>query len=311
MNISNIDWNLLKSFFAVMEAGSLLGAAKKTGGHQPTLSRHINELEEKLGVVLFERTGRGLKPTVIAHQIVPLVCEMSLSSQKIAFSIMQSKQSLRGTVRISCSQVMAAFLMPKLIIEFRKLHPNIQIELVSTNQVSNLLNREADIALRFIRPAQTSLIARKLCHLSFGAYATPAYLSSVEKDIDRDGYLGIAEIFQFDVVGLDKDLSLIQVLSASGVDVNRDIFAFRTDDHVAGIHLVAQDGGIGFMPAYVAAQLKGLQSVLGESLQQSLPMWLVTHRELNGAPLIRLVYDFLAMAIPREIDPGRTGAGTA
>jgi DNA-binding transcriptional LysR family regulator len=280
---------------------------KRRGGHQPTLSRHINELEEKLGVILFERTGRGLRPTVIAHLISPLVYEMSLSSQKIAFSIMQSKQSLRGTVRISCSQVMAAFLMPKLIIEFRKLHPNIQIELVSTNQVSNLLNREADIALRFIRPAQTSLIARKLCNLCFGAYATVDYLSSVGKNIDRDGHFDIAEIFQFDVVGLDKDLSLIQVLSASGVDVNKDLFALRTD---AGIHLVAQGGGIGFMPTYVASQLKGLQSVLSEGLQQSLPMWLVTHRELNGAPLIRLVYDFLGMAIPQEINAGRIAAET-
>lgn len=311
MNISNIDWNLLKSFLAVMEAGSLLAAAKKTGGHQPTLSRHINDLEESLGVVLFERTGRGLKPTSIARQIMPLVIEMSQSSQRIGFSIMQSKQAQQGTVRISCSQVMAAFLMPKLIIEFRKQHPGIQIEVVSTNQVSNLLNREADIALRFIKPEQSSLIARKLCNLHFGAYATKQYLSSVGRNISEDGALDMVEIFQLDVVGLDKDPSLIQALSASGFDASRDLFTFRTDDHVAGIHLVSQGAGIGFMPQYVAQQFEDLQSVLAGGLQQSLPMWLVAHRELKGAPIIRLVYDFLGTAIPKEMNSAEINISTA
>lgn len=301
MNISDVDWNLLKSFLAIMEAGSVLGAAKKIGGNQPTLSRHIAELEEKLGVVLFERTARGLKPTAIAHLIFPSVHEMALSSQKIAFSIMQSNQSLRGVVRISCSQVMATFLMPPLMIEFRKIHPDIKIDLVSTNHISNLLNREADIALRFIRPEQHSLIAKKLCDLHFGAYATKNYLSSIGVEIDKSRYLTLSEIFQFDVIGLDKEMSLIDVLSASGLQVEKEMFAFKTDDHVAGIHLVSHGGGIGFMPKYVASQFEQMQSVLDDTLQQSLPMWLVTHREIRDAPLIRLVYDFLGEAIPREI----------
>lgn len=297
MNINNTNWNLLKSFLAAMEAGSLLGAAKKLGSNQPTLSRHIEELEATLGVVLFERTGRGLKPTAAAQSILPSVIEMSQSFQKIAFSVLRSQESVQGTVRITCSQVMASFLIPPLLHAFRQQHPAIQVELVSSNQVSNLLHREADIALRFVQPEQSSLIARKLGDLRFNAYASKEYLSENNIKIDNHQKLNISDIFKYDVIGLDKENSLLKTLGGMGIEASNSMFALRTDDHIAGIHLVRHGAGIGFMPEYVAAQFSELHAVLNQALSDTLPIWWVAHRELKASPVIRLAYDFLGKSI--------------
>jgi DNA-binding transcriptional LysR family regulator len=171
MDTRRLDWTLLRSFLAVIDAGSLIGAARILGTYQPTLSRQITELESQLGASLFERTGRGLVPTAAGRAIVDAAREVAEAVDGIVTTLAGTRAATRGSVRLSCSQVAATYLMPSLLSQLRRQHPQIQIELSASNAVSNLLRREADIALRLLRPSQTSLVARKLADMPMGAYA--------------------------------------------------------------------------------------------------------------------------------------------
>ena len=165
------DWALVRSFLAVLDAGSLMGAARRLGAQQPTLSRHVAELEAQLGAPLFERTGRGVTPTAAALAIADAARQMEAGADALARALAGRRDAATGTVRITTSQVAASCLLPPVLAALQQAEPGIQVELVASNQLSNLLRREADIAVRMVRPAQGSLVARKLGELPIVAAA--------------------------------------------------------------------------------------------------------------------------------------------
>lgn len=291
MDVSKFDWLLLKSFLAVIDAGSLLGAAKRLGSHQPTISRQIAELESQLGVPLFERTGRGLTPTTAALSIVDAARGMAEAAQEVATILRNQVNDGAGTVRIASSQVIANYVLPEVLVKLRHNFPAIQIEVVVSNQISNLLRREADIALRMVMPTQASLITKKIAELPMGIFAAKRYLRVHGEPKD------LAALTKHDLIGLDQDEALIRGLGSSGLPATREMFALRCDDQIAIIKLVEAGAGIGFFPCYVGQKLKNVQHVLQGIPGPALPIWLTVHREIRGNPLIRTVFDFLDLNI--------------
>ncbi len=303
MQLNRLDWTLLRSFLAVIDAGSLLGAAKRLGTYQPTLSRQITELESQLGLPLFERTGRGLTPTSAGLLIVDAARAMAEAAEAVESSVNSAAQMDRGSVRISAAAMVANYLMPACVAQLRVRHPGIEIEVVASNEVSNLLRRDADIALRMVQPTQESLVARRIAAMPMGAFASKAYLRR------RGRPSRAAELVQHDLVGLDADDQLIQGLRDAGMVLTRKDFSVRCDDQVACTRFVEQGAGIGFMPLFVAQQLKSVERLLPGLSAPALPVWLVVHREIKGNPLIRAVYDVLAAAVPRLLEGGRGSLG--
>lgn len=297
MDIRKIDWSLFRSFLAVIDSGSLLGAAKMLGSHQPTLTRHISELEAQLGATLFERTGRGLLPTAAGRAIVEGARAMAAGMSAIEASIIGSSAAITGVARISASEVVAAFVLPGCLALLRTSSPQIQIELVASNQVSNLLRRDADIAVRMVRPTQATLIARKLGELTLGLYASSGYIARFGAPDDSVG------LIDHSLIGLDSDESLIRGFQAGGLPLTRQSFSVRTDNQVAYIRLIQEGAGIGVVPKVVAKRIDDLCAVLPDLLTAALLLWLVVHREIEHNPLIRRVYDFLAAEVPRRIKP--------
>ena len=158
---AGFDWTLVRSFLAVLDAGSVTAAARRSGASQPTLSRHVAELEAQLGVPLFERTGRGVTPTGAALAIAEAARRMQDAAPALAGGLAQPRAATRGVVRVTTSQVAATWLLPRVLVRFQRAHPGIEIELVASNELTNLLRREADIAVRMVRPVQSSLVAQK------------------------------------------------------------------------------------------------------------------------------------------------------
>src|SRR6478752_10167764 len=156
---TDFDWRLVRSFLAALDRGSLLGAARALRSTQPTVGRHVAELEAQLGVLLFERTGRGLLPTPMAQRLAEAARSMESAADQLARSVSGAQASVTGSVRITASQPVACLLLPPVLAQMRQALPEIQVELVSSNEVSNLLRREADIALRMVQPDQSSLVA--------------------------------------------------------------------------------------------------------------------------------------------------------
>lgn len=291
----DFDWSLVRSFLAVVDAGSLSGAARTLGSYQPTLSRQIAELEKQWGIALFERTGRGLAPTQAALRLVPEARAMADAAARLSFSLSAAAPQVQGTVRISASNVMAVHLMPALCVALHGAFPLVDIELVSTNQLSSLHRREADIAIRLTPPGQLTLIARNLGRLAFQAYGSTAYLNQHGRP------LKLQQLQQHQLVGLDRDDTLIRAFHGAGIVLTRENFSIRSDDQVALIELVRQGAGIGIFPQFVADRLPEVEPVLTATPLPSLPVWLVVHREISANPAIRSVYDFLAHAISRQL----------
>lgn len=289
------DWSLVPSFLAVLDAGSLMGAARALNAQQPTLSRHIAALEAQLGVALFERTGRGVQPTAAARALADAARHMAEGADRVNQQLLRRASSMQGTVRISASQVPAVTLLPPLLAELHRQEPGLQVELVATNAVSNLLRREADIALRMLRPAQSGLVARKLGEVAVVACAHENYLAR------RGAPRTPEELTGHTLVGMDRDEGILQGFAGAGSPLTREHFALRTDDQVAYTALVMAGAGIGFVARYLVDSTPGLVPLLPELTTPRLPAWLVVHREIRGNPAVRRVFDFLADALPPRL----------
>lgn len=288
----SFDWSLVQSFLAALDQGSLLGAARVLSASQPTIGRHIAELESQLGAVLFERTGRGLLPTATALRLAESARAMEAGAHQLARSVSGAEAEVSGTVRITASQPVACMLLPPVLARMRQVLPEVQVELVASNQVTNLLRREADIALRMVRPDQASLVAKRIGAVTLGAYAHRDYLR--RKGTPQQP----PDLLQHELVGNDRHEDIVQGFAAMGYPVQREQFAFRTDDLMAYWEAVRAGLGIGFVGNYMARTDANVVAVLPKLQLPELPIWLTVHREIRTSRRIRAVYDFLAAEVP-------------
>lgn len=295
MAAERFDWALVPSFLAVLDAGSLSGAARKLGAQQPTLSRQLAALEAQLGAPLFERTGRGVEPTTMALAIADAARQMEGGADELLRRLARKRSLANGTVRVTTSQVAASYLLPPVLAALQADEPGIQVELVASNQLTNLLRREADIAVRMVRPAQASLVAKKLADLPIVACAHQSYLARAGTPRRPD------DLLRHRLIGYDRDDLLLRSFATLGLAVGREQFALRTDDHLAYGRLVAAGAGIGFVAAYNLRYWPGVVTLLPQLKIPPLPCWLAVHREIRGSALVRRAFDFLAQAIPAEL----------
>ncbi len=294
--MNSFDWNLIRTLLATLEQGSLLGAARVLQLSQPTVGRHVAELERQLGTVLFERTGRGLSPTAAALLLAEGARTMESGALQLGRVLRGELARETGTVRLSASTPVATYLLPAVLARMRQRLPGIQVELVASNAVSNLLRREADIAVRMVRPAQGALIGRKIAEVRLGAYAHRSYLAR------RPAPRQLADLLQHDLIAGDSDTTVLQGCQAMGLSIDASAFALRCDDMIVQWQAVLAGLGIGFAADYVARAQPDISAVLGGVLKiPPLPMWLVVHREIRSNPRIRSVYDFLATELPQFV----------
>ena len=260
------------------------------GSSQPTLSRQIRRLEARTGTTLFERVARGLRLTQSGAALVEPARQMQAAAQTLALTALGHTQQLAGTVRLTASEMTSAYLLPPIIARLRRSHPEIQIELVVSNRVENLLERQADIAVRHTRPTQKELIARHIGNLRMGAFAHADYVAQV-------GKVDISHPDAYDWIGFDSSDLLLRRFREAGIPMERAFFPFRCDNHVACWHAALAGVGISFSPYITARRWPEMQAVLPERMVPPMPVWLTAHRELRSSPRIRLVFDALADAL--------------
>ena len=291
----DFDWSLIRSFLAALDHGSLLGAARALHSSQPTIGRHIAELESQLGVVLFERTGRGLLPSEMALRLADAARAMESGALQLARSVSGAEAGVSGSIRITASQPVACVLLPPVLARMRVALPDVQVELVVSNEVSNLLRREADIALRMVQPDQATLVAKRIGKVTLGAYAHRDYLRR------RGTPKQPADLLAHELVGQDQSEAMLQGFAAYGFPMQRTHFALRTDDLMAYWEAVRAGLGVGFVADYMARTDSDVLPVLPTLKIPPLPMWLAVHREIRTSRRIRAVYDFLGEAVPAAL----------
>ncbi len=237
------------------------------------------------------------RPTAAALAIADAARQMQGSAATLQRALAQRTAATSGTVRITTSEVAASYLLPGVLARLQQAEPGIALELVASNELTNLLRREADIAVRMVRPAQSSLVARKLGDIALTACAHSSYLKKHGTPREPRELLGHT------MIGYDKDTAIVRGFAALGLTLTREHFAIRTDDQLAYGRLVAAGAGIGFVAAYNLRHWRGVVPLLPMLQIPPLPCWLAVHREIRGNALVRKVYDFLAQELPGELVP--------
>lgn len=290
----SFDWNHIRAFLATVEHGSLSAAARALGQTQPTLSRQISILEETLELTLFERGTRVMQLTDAGTELLSHVRTMADSAAQISRVATGQSQAVEGTVRITSSDAMAAYALPPCVISLRRLHPGISVELVPSNEVSDLTRRDADIAIRHARPEKPDLIAKRLMDLEISLFASKSYLDElgpVEK---------LEDFSHANFIGYEHPERLVPQISAMGIPVTRDNFGITTTSGSSTYELVRDGAGIAFLPTVVAEGRLGLNRILPDAPTFSMPTWLVTHREIQTSRRIRLTFDHLAEELAKD-----------
>ncbi|WP_426103071.1 LysR family transcriptional regulator [Massilia sp. TSP1-1-2] len=289
--LASLDWNLLNVFMHLVDAGSLSKAARSSGMSQPTLSRQISTLEQQLGIILFDRSSRGMQLTVAGRQLVERAGRMRHEAGAIARAAQAISDEVAGTVRLAASELTAVHILPPILTDIRRRHPAIEFEVLASNDIANLLEREADIAIRMAAPGQGELVARKVGQLEMGIYAHRSYLDL------RGTPHTLEQLLECDLIGFDRDDSLRRGLLAAGAAKDRLRFAFRSDSHDVCWQMVRSGFGCGFVTKLVAATDTDVVRLMPSAAVPPLPVWLTVHREVRSSRRLRLVYDALALAL--------------
>jgi DNA-binding transcriptional LysR family regulator len=287
-NRINFDWNLIQAFLAVVEYGAVARAAEATGTSQPTLSRQIAALEADIGAALFTRGARGSMLTAAGEALVQPAKQMQAAAISLQLAASGQSQSLSGTVRITASEIACINMLSPILASLREKLPEIQIEIVASNEVDDLLTREADIAVRMTKPLQDTLVTRHLGNLKMGGYASKDYLARKKIEFSPD------KLGEFDWIGYDKNESLLNATRALGIPITRESFAIRCDNQTVCWQAMIDGMGIGFGFDLIASRNPNVVRVLPVTWVPDIPIWLTAPQELRSNPRIRAVYDHLA-----------------
>ena len=284
----SFDWNQARAFLATAEEGSLSAAARALGQTQPTLSRQVAALEQDLGVTLFERVGRSLSLTRSGLELLDHFRAMGDAASRVSLAASGQSQAIEGQVRITATDAMSAYHLPAMLKRLRDRAPGIVIDVVASYEVRDLTRREADIAIRHVRPEQPDLIAKRVGESSFHFYASTEYL-------DKRGRPKTAsDLSDADFIGPENPERFLPVLNSLGLSLTKRNFKINSANGIVAIELLKQGLGVSMLSKETAALMPGLEQVLPELDPIPVPIWLVTHRELHTSRRIRLVFDLLA-----------------
>lgn len=278
----------IRTFHSVARYGSLLAASRHLRLTQPTVGRHIDLLEETLGLSLFTRGREGMRLTDKGADLVSTATELmgnAIEFERVATGL---EERIEGVVRLSANQIFGTLLLPSIVARFMEAHPEVEIEIDVSNDVSNLLQRDADIAIRLFRPTQNDLVARKVTELPMGLFAHESYLSRFPAPMTLD------DLKLHVLIGQDRNPSLIGAYGAAGLELLPGDFAFRCDNDVAEINAVRSGIGIGPLHAGMAVHWPAIVQVLPELPIPQFELWLACHADVRHNKRIRLVMDFLA-----------------
>lgn len=285
------DWNQLRAFLETAEAGSLSAAARKLGLTQPTLSRQVAAIEQQLGVTLFERVGKAMALTPTGLDLLEHARTMGTAAAALGLAATGRSEAVGGVVSVSATDIVAVHLLAPLVRQLREQEPGISIEVIASNALSDLLRREADIAIRHVKPEQPDLIVRLIREADAGFYAS-------EDWVKAHGHPRTAQdAAHVPFVCSDRSGQFLDYLQKHGLPLTEANFSCYCDHGVTQWELVRLGLGIGAMMNEIALGTPGVVRVLDDVPPVRFSIWLVTHRELRTSRPIRAVFEALAQGL--------------
>jgi DNA-binding transcriptional LysR family regulator len=280
------DWNLARAFLVTAEEGSLSAAARALGLTQPTLSRQVAGLEEELGIALFERVGRGLELTPSGAELLEQVRAMGDAAGNLKLTAAGQSNAIEGNICISATDLVTILAMPILVQKLRRLYPDITVELIASNTISDLKRREVDIAIRGMQPTEPDLIARKIGDITAHLYASEQYIEQIGFPQSPN------DLIDADFI-CDKPEVVMNILAGCGIKLTQRNFPVTSESVITQWELIKRGLGIALLPDQLAGTEPRFHKVLPDLQPFKGPLWLVVHKELRTSRRVRVVFDFL------------------
>jgi len=289
-----MDWDKLRVFHAVAEAGSFTHAGDTLNLSQSAVSRQVSALEESLRVPLFHRHARGLKLTEQGEMLHRTVRDVLSKLNMVEARISESRERPQGPLKITTTVAFGSVWMAARLREFLERYPDIDASLVLTDNELDLSMREADVAIRMTPPTQSDLVQRRLMTMQYRAFAAPGYLKNhgmprrVE-DLDEDDHRLVA-------FGEDArpPVPTVNWLLEAGLPEGQRRRAFLRVNSTYAIFRAVQSGiGIGALPDYLNQETGNLVEVLPDAHGPSVDVFLVYPDELRQSNRIKVFRDFL------------------
>ena len=284
----DFDWNQARAVLAVLKEGSLSAAARSMGQTQPTLGRQIAAIEDQLGVALFERTGRSVTPTPTALDLIEPLDKMYQAANAVSLTASGHTETIEGLVRITASEMFATYILPDILAPLMRTQPGIKIDIVAADDVRNLQMREADIAIRHVRPEEPSLIARLVAEQGASLYASQGYIEGFGLPET------VADLANHHLIGVGNESDTLGFYREWGWPVGAEHIRYASTSGVAAWALAERGLGMTVMSDWIAEKSPNMRRVLaGDEPLVRFPTWLVSHRDLVTSRRIRLVFDHL------------------
>ncbi|OCJ11263.1 LysR family transcriptional regulator [Rhizobium sp. AC27/96] len=300
MTESEPSWDFYRTFLAVLQQGSLSAAARDLGLTQPTIGRHIDALEAAVGAELFTRSQQGLLPTDTALVLKPYAETLASTTAALLRAASSSRDKVTGTVRISASEVIGTEVLPSILAELQAGYPDLVIELSASDAVEDLLQREADIAVRMVEPAHEALLSRHIGIIPLGFFAHRKYL-------ERYGMPeSIEDLQRHKLIGFDRQTAYIRMMRKRYPIFDGITLAFRSDHTIAQHNALRAGLGISFLHIPLARRAPDLVRLLPE-IELPLDTWVVMHENLKTSPRCRVTFDALVSGLLDYVKGGTDG----
>ena len=293
-----MDWDKIRSFFEVVEAGNFTRAGERLGVNQSSISRQISALEHDLKVPLFHRHARGLILTEHGDVLFKAAQDIRLRLEDTRQRLTETSERPAGDLRVTATVGIGGIWLARRVSEFLDLYPEVRVQLILTNHDLDLAMREADIAIRLRRPAQPDLIQRRLFTIQYHAYASHVYLErfgepeSIE-DLDRHSIACLGG----DQPDFILDLHRLTSLGRSPKDPRPSRLV--VNDSLALRQAIETGAGIGMAPDYAMSGNPRVKQVLRDVQMPTLDSYLVYPEEMRSVARVQVFRDFLVAKAQR------------
>jgi DNA-binding transcriptional LysR family regulator len=299
------NWDWYRTFLKVLETGSLSAAGRAMGLTQPTVGRHIDNLETALGLTLFIRSFDGFSPTDAALELKPYATEVAATTTALRRVASGHGSGVHGTVRLTASEIISIEVLPPILAALKHEHPALTIELVVSNKAGDLLHREADIAVRMFRPLQDALLAKRVGGIEVGLHAHQRYLAA--HGIPHS----VAELADHTLIGFDYESAFIRRLQSQFPWYSRAALGFRADSDLAQLSAIRAGFGIGICQSALAARDKALVRLLPTELSIVMDTWVAMHEDLRQSARCATTFAALVAGLSAYIEPSAGHGGSS
>jgi len=278
-----LDWEDLRHFAAFARGRSLSAAAKRLGVDHVTIARRLRALEAALGLKLVDRRARIPALTTEGERIAALVQDLEDAADAVSRAARGLRPELGGEVSISAPPTLANALIAPRLPELRARHPRLRLCLLGDKRIVSLTRREADLALRLVRPTEAGVVARKVGAFEFALYGARRYLAGRRRA-------------DLELIAFDDESDALPQQRWLRTHAGKQPIVLRTNDLESQLAAARAGVGIAALPGFLARRHPELELVALRARPISREVWLVVHEDLRGAPSVRAAMDFLVDA---------------